>query len=81
MQADDIVRLVLELCDRIARTHGHGQGYLDVNGLIPEVVERIDYRKGPYFARNGDFAAAGSADIQYRTALDEAVAPNDHRNG
>ncbi len=29
------------------RTHGHGQGYLDLNGLIPEVVERVDYRKGP----------------------------------
>lgn len=43
------------------RTHGHGQGYLDVNGLIPEVVERIDYRKGPYRADNGDFSMAGSA--------------------
>jgi outer membrane receptor protein involved in Fe transport len=43
------------------RTHGHGQGYLDVNGLIPEVVERIEYRKGPYRADNGDFSMAGSA--------------------
>jgi outer membrane receptor protein involved in Fe transport len=45
------------------RTHGHGQGYLDVNGLIPEVVERIDYRKGPYRADIGDFALAGAAII------------------
>ena len=52
-------------------THGHGQGYSDLNFLIPELVERIDYRKGPYFARNGDFSAAGSADIAYRTRLDE----------
>src|SRR5262252_3594561 len=36
------------------RTHGHGQGYLDLNGLIPEVVERVDYRKGPYRADVGD---------------------------
>jgi outer membrane cobalamin receptor len=43
------------------RTHGHGQGYLDVNGLIPEVVERVDYRKGPYRADVGDFALAGAA--------------------
>lgn len=43
------------------RTHGHGQGYLDVNGLIPEVVERIDYRKGTYRADTGDFSMAGSA--------------------
>ena len=51
-------------------THGHGQGYSDLNFLIPELVDRIEYRKGPYFARNGDFAAAGSADIAYRTRLD-----------
>jgi hypothetical protein len=42
------------------RTHGHGQGYLDLNSLIPEMVERIDYRKGPYHADQGDFTAAGS---------------------
>ena len=55
-------------------SHGHGQGYSDLNFLIPELVDRIDYRKGPYFARNGDFAAAGSADIAYRTTLDEGFA-------
>jgi len=43
------------------RTHGHGQGYLDVNGLIPEVIDRIDYRKGTYRADIGDFSMAGSA--------------------
>ncbi|MBO9686316.1 MAG: TonB-dependent receptor [Mitsuaria chitosanitabida] len=55
-------------------THAHGQGYADLNFLIPELVERIDYRKGPYFARNGDFAAAGSADIQYQRRLDAPFA-------
>ncbi|MFG6413979.1 TonB-dependent receptor [Roseateles sp. DC23W] len=50
-------------------SHAHGQGYADLNFLIPELVERIDYRKGPYFARNGDFAAAGSADIDYLRQL------------
>lgn len=44
------------------RTHGHGQGYLDVNGLIPETVKRIDYRKGPYRADVGDFALVGMAE-------------------
>jgi TonB dependent receptor/TonB-dependent Receptor Plug Domain len=53
-------------------THGHGQGYSDLNFLIPELVDRIEYRKGPYFAKNGDFSAAGSADIVYRTRLDES---------
>ena len=42
-------------------THGHGQGYLDLNGLIPEVVETIRYRKGPYYADLGDFSNAGGA--------------------
>ena len=51
-------------------THGHGQGYSDLNFLIPELVERIEYRKGPYFAKNGDFSAAGSADILYRSTLE-----------
>jgi TonB dependent receptor/TonB-dependent Receptor Plug Domain len=55
-------------------SNGHGQGYSDLNFLIPELVDHIDYRKGPYFARNGNFAAAGSADIAYRSTLDESFA-------
>jgi hypothetical protein len=55
-------------------SHGHGQGYADLNFLIPELVDRIAYRKGPYFARNGDFSNAGSADIRYRRALDAPTA-------
>lgn len=50
-------------------TNAHGQGYSDVNGLIPELVERIAYRKGPYFAENGDMSSAGSAEIHYRSRL------------
>ena len=55
-------------------SHGHGQGYSDLNFLLPELVDRIAYRKGPYFAQNGDFASAGSADIVYRTRLDAPLA-------
>jgi outer membrane receptor protein involved in Fe transport len=51
------------------RTHGHGQGYLDVNGLIPEVVERVDYRKGPYRADAGDFSFVGSSQITTRDTM------------
>nr|WP_316639678.1 TonB-dependent receptor [uncultured Roseateles sp.] len=51
-------------------SHGHGQGYSDLNFLMPELVDRIEYRKGPYFANNGDFGSAGSADIVYRNRLD-----------
>lgn len=55
------------------RTHGHGQGYLDVNGLIPETVERLDYRKGPYRADAGDFSFVGSAAITTRDRMDPFV--------
>ena len=52
------------------RSHGHGQGYLDVNGLIPETVERIDYRKGPYRADMGDLSMAGASMIKTIDRLD-----------
>jgi hypothetical protein len=51
------------------RTHAHGQGYTDLNFLIPELVQRVDYYKGPYFAAKGDFASAGGADIHYAQSL------------
>ncbi len=54
------------------RSHGHGQGYLDVNGMIPETVDRIDYRKGPYRADLGDFSVAGASFIRTIDALDQA---------
>jgi len=40
-------------------THAHGQGYMDINSVIPELVKKIDYGKGPYYAEVGDFASAG----------------------
>lgn len=46
-------------------THAHGQGYTDLNFLIPELVDQITYRKGTYSATDGDFSAAGSARIEY----------------
>ncbi|MFZ3483247.1 TonB-dependent receptor [Sphingomonas sp. 3-13AW] len=54
------------------RTHGHGQGYLDLNGLIPEIIAREDFRKGPYRADGGDFALAGAA---YMTTIDSYDRP------
>ena len=46
------------------RTHGHGQGYTDLNFLIPELVGGIDFTKGPYYADEGDFASIGSDHIR-----------------
>lgn len=55
-------------------THGHGQGYSDLNFMIPELVETVHYRKGPYMAEDGDFASAGAADIQYYWQLPADIA-------
>jgi hypothetical protein len=55
-------------------THGHGQGYADLNFLIAPLVESLDYRKGPYYASVGDFATAGSADFRYARSLPSPVA-------
>jgi outer membrane receptor protein involved in Fe transport len=55
-------------------THAHGQGYSDLNWLIPELVDRIAYKKGPYFAEEGDFASAGSARIRQFTTLPSGIA-------
>ena len=43
------------------RTNAHGQGYSDLNFIIPEFVQNITYQKGLSFAENGDFSAAGAA--------------------
>ncbi len=52
-------------------THAHGQGYTDLNFLIPELVSTVRYRKGPYHADEGDFSAAGAVHIDYRRSLPE----------
>ena len=56
------------------RTHGHGQGYTDLNFIIPEMVQEILYRKGPYYAEVGDFSGAGSANFVTRdNSVDSVV--------
>lgn len=55
-------------------THAHGQGYTDLNWLIPELVDHINYRKGPYYADEGDFASAGSARIRLVDTLSKGLA-------
>ncbi len=54
-------------------THAHGQGYSDLNFMIPELIARIDYRKGPYFAEEGDFSSAGAAHFHYLDRMKENI--------
>lgn len=53
-------------------SHAHGEGYADMNIVIPELVQRIDFEKGPYRADVGDFGAAGSARIEFFKNLPES---------
>jgi hypothetical protein len=54
-------------------SHGHGQGYSDLNFLIPELIDAVRYKKGLYYADEGDFSAAGAATITYRDSLDRPL--------
>ena len=54
-------------------THAHGQGYTDLNWLIPETVSSLEIRKGPYWADVGDFANAGNLHISVRDSVDQNI--------
>lgn len=53
-------------------SHAHGQGYSDLHFLIPETVNKVDFGKGPYDAKHGDFATAGYVDFSTRDFLKES---------
>jgi hypothetical protein len=55
-------------------THAHGQGYTDINFVIPELISTVVYRKGPYYAEEGDFSSAGAAHIDYVRTLSRSFA-------
>jgi outer membrane receptor protein involved in Fe transport len=50
-------------------SHAHGEGYADMNAVIPEFVERLDYEKGPYYADVGNYSSAGSAHLAFYKTL------------
>jgi outer membrane receptor protein involved in Fe transport len=56
------------------RTHAHGQGYADLNWLMPETINKLDVRKGPYFADEGDFGSAGNLHIGLIDRIDKSIA-------
>ncbi len=50
-------------------SHAHGEGYSDMNTVIPEFVERVDYEKGPYYADVGNYGSAGAAHLEFYKTL------------
>jgi len=56
------------------RSHGHGQGWTDLNFVIPELATGLRYKKGPYDASEGDFASAGAVELTYADTLAAGIA-------
>ena len=54
-------------------THAHGQGYTDLNFMIPELANGIAYTKGPYYPNIGDFGAVGSVHVSYRNTIEDQL--------
>jgi hypothetical protein len=52
-------------------SHAHGEGYSDMNTVIPELVQRVNFEKGPYYADVGNFGSAGSAHLEFFKTLPE----------
>lgn len=68
------------------RSHGHGQGYSDLNFVIPEMVDNLSYFKGTYYANIGDFSSAGGAYFNLKNSLEQqqlflTVGENNYRRG
>lgn len=55
-------------------THAHGQGYIDSNWLMPELIDSLEFKKGAYHAEQGDFSAAGSTHLHYAKTLPQSIA-------
>jgi TonB family protein len=56
-----------------AVSHGHGQGFVDLHFVIPETIDTLESTKGPYSARVGDFATAGSVSFHMADHVDESI--------
>lgn len=56
------------------RSHAHGQGYTDLNFIIPETIEGLEVNKGAYLPEYGDFATAGAVNFKTRDMVKEGVA-------
>jgi outer membrane receptor protein involved in Fe transport len=54
-------------------SHAHGQGYADLHFVIPELIENVQFKKGPYSAEKGNMATAGHVDFRTRQTLQQSM--------
>lgn len=55
-------------------SHAHGQGYADLHFVIPELIDQVQFEKGPYRADKGNFVTAGWAAFRTKETLDRNFA-------
>ncbi len=51
-------------------SHAHGQGYADLHFVIPELIDKVNFNKGPYFADKGNFTTAGFVEFKTKDYLE-----------
>src|SRR5579862_4027211 len=54
-------------------TNTHGQGYSDLNFILPEVANGLDYTKGPYYASVGDFGSVASTHLKLANEIPDQI--------
>lgn len=50
-------------------SHAHGQGYADLHFVIPELIEKVNFNKGPYYADKGNLTTAGFVEFTTKNYL------------
>ncbi|RHX91448.1 TonB-denpendent receptor [Leptospira yasudae] len=55
-------------------SHGHGQGYSDISFIMPELIEEVRFKKGVYYADEGNFSSAGAMNVSYFRSLKKGIA-------
>ncbi|MFN8431095.1 MAG: TonB-dependent receptor [Spirosomataceae bacterium] len=55
-------------------SHAHGQGYADAHFIIPELIDKVDFKKGMYDTEKGNFSTAGWANFKTKSTLDQNFA-------
>ena len=54
-------------------TNAHGQGYSDLNFLIPETLGGLEFTKGTYYPAIGDFGAVASVHLQVADEIPDQI--------
>jgi hypothetical protein len=55
-------------------SHAHGQGYADLHFVIPELIDKVNFNKGPYYADKGNFTTAGFVEFKTKDYLENNFA-------